>query len=455
MTALRDAVLPGFLLLCLVLGGASGGGYLANLFLQLCAVGLIGWTLLTGPPTPFTPQQRVLLWFGVAICLVVLLQFLPLPLPLWEQLGGRGAIIAADRETGITPSPAFLTLMPHETLKSAVWMLPPFGLALAILGLGNCRAHRLAIVIVAVMALSVLVGASQLSGGGNSPWYFYRITNRGSAVGFFANANHFSTLLLVSLPFLAALVETRWRGRRASRVVIVAIASAIFGVALVGIFVNGSLTGYGLGGPVLAASAMILVPRARLRRFSLLVLLPAIAAGMVLVFSTREGRQMLAESSTLSAPARETIFANSWKAARDFAPTGSGIGSFEEIYRLYEDPAEVGPRYINHAHNDYLELLVETGLAGGAMLAAFLLWWGRRAYRVWHAKNADPFARAAVVATATILIHSSVDYPLRTAAISCIFSLSCALMTRWASGDQLLIARRNAPRRRRAAPATA
>ena len=45
----------------------------------------------------------------------------------------------------------------------------------------------------------------QLAGGMQSPWYFYDITNYGVAVGFFSNANHEATLLVATVPFLAAL----------------------------------------------------------------------------------------------------------------------------------------------------------------------------------------------------------------------------------------------------------
>src|SRR5690606_6002719 len=145
-----------------------------------------------------------------------------------------------------------------------------------------------------------------------------------------------------------------------------------------------------------------------LRRVAPLVLVPLVAAGIVAVLATAEGRRMLAESSALSPDARQAIFAHSWQAIRDFLPSGSGLGSFAEIYRLYENPGAVGLSYVNHAHNDYLEWLLQTGLPGGLLLTAFLLWWGWRAWRVWYARDADPFARAAVIAGATILVHSIV-----------------------------------------------
>jgi hypothetical protein len=40
----------------------------------------------------------------------------------------------------------------------------------------------------------------------------------------------------------------------------------------------------------------------------------------------------------------------------------------------------------------------------------------------------DQFALAGAIASAAILMHSMVDYPLRTAAISAVFAMSLALI---------------------------
>jgi O-antigen ligase len=83
---------------------------------------------------------------------------------------------------------------------------------------------------------------------------------------------------------------------------------------------------------------------------------------------------------------------------------------------------------MNHVHGDYIELALETGLPGIVLILLFLLWWGRRTVAIWRAVEPDHFARAATIASAAILAHSLVDYPLRTAAISAVFALCCALM---------------------------
>jgi O-antigen ligase len=109
-------------------------------------------------------------------------------------------------------------------------------------------------------------------------------------------------------------------------------------------------------------------------------------------------------------------------------PVGSGIGTFQEIYPATEDATAVTRFYMNHVHGDYIELALETGVAGMLVILLFLLWWARRVVYIWIGDDPDHFARAATIASAAILAHSIVDYPLRTAAISALFAICCALM---------------------------
>jgi O-antigen ligase len=104
------------------------------------------------------------------------------------------------------------------------------------------------------------------------------------------------------------------------------------------------------------------------------------------------------------------------------------LGTFPKLYQLKEDPSSVDRFYVNHAHNDYLELATETGLPGVLLMLAFLLWWGRAVWLMLQSPASDHFALAGAVASAAILMHSLVDYPLRTGAISAVFAASLALI---------------------------
>jgi O-antigen ligase len=110
-------------------------------------------------------------------------------------------------------------------------------------------------------------------------------------------------------------------------------------------------------------------------------------------------------------------------------PFGSGLGSFENVYHLYEVPEQVTSVYVVHAHNDYAEMALEVGLPGIILMLLFLVWWSLAVWRAWRTNEAGPFARAAAIASAAILIHSIVDFPLRTTAIAASFAMCLALLS--------------------------
>lgn len=198
-------------------------------------------------------------------------------------------------------------------------------------------------------------------------------------------------------------------------------------VLIVGIALNRSLAALALAVPVLALSALLL-PEGRKHR----KLAAAVAAiGAVVCIAFFSGGSIADEivgRDLVSFQSRAHMWRGTLELIGRTFPAGTGLGSFPLIYPLIEDPAMVGRTFVNHAHNDYLELLLETGLPGLILLVAFLGWWVIAAVRVWRSRLSSPFARAATIGSAAILAHSVVDYPLRTAAVAAVFALCLALM---------------------------
>jgi O-antigen ligase len=420
-------LVPSYLVLCILFGGASAAGYLANAGLQLLAVALLVFAFLTPSDGASTRVQQTLLGLFAAALAIIAIQFLPLPTGLWHMFPGRAEILAPFTDIGVIFSHGFVSLIPHESLKSAVWLLPAAAVLLVMVRRPKTSGRWIAIALIGAMSVAVLVGAMQRATGGQSALYFYHFTNRGSAVGFFANANHMAILLLVTIPFQAALLREAVEQTGSTKIAPIIVIAASLAVTAVGVFVAGSLAGYGLLPPVAAASALIVVGSRKARLRAAVLCLIAVVAGMAFVLATTEGQALLDRGSGMSEGSRDVIFSRTWAAIRDFWPVGTGLGTFAEVYPSYEDPLTVTRTYINHAHNDYLELLLETGVAGLVVLVGFLSWWVVRAWRVWTL-GASPFAKAAVIASATLLVHSSVEFPLRTAALSSIFAACLALM---------------------------
>lgn len=430
----RDAVAPAYLLACLILGG-SRQGIMASMVLQLIGLGILSWAALVPSAGEAPGRERPLFVIVLLALAMVGLQLIPLPPDIWEGLGSRRSIIEGFSILGTRQPWLPLSVAPYDSLSSALALIPPLALLAATLRLGF-RPLWLVLALVAGAFGGILLGALQVSSAdpAHSPWYLYEDTNLGVATGFFANANHMASLLLVTLPFLAAvLAASRTPGNVQRYSAVIALIAGAALVVAVGIALNGSLAGYGLAVPILVASAMIVAPG----RGKSLGWLAAVAAILViaavgwLATTPISSTNLLKTTAQTSVQSREAIAATTVRAIGEFMPLGSGVGSFRRVYALYEDHDRLDPTtYVNHAHNDYLEIALETGLPGILLLAVFLIWWARTALRAWGPGEPDPYARAGAVASAAILVHSLVDFPLRTAAMSACFAMCLALLVR-------------------------
>jgi O-antigen ligase len=140
-------------------------------------------------------------------------------------------------------------------------------------------------------------------------------------------------------------------------------------------------------------------------------------------------QQTLSDKFSEHPTSRGTIWTNTERAVSEFMPVGSGLGSFGAVYRTFDNPQRTTNEYVNHAHNDYLELALELGLAGVLLITAFILWWFRRCWWAWREDfEGANMARCGSVITAVLLLHSVADYPLRTSALAAVFALGCAFL---------------------------
>jgi len=164
------------------------------------------------------------------------------------------------------------------------------------------------------------------------------------------------------------------------------------------------------------------------RRLLLAVTIAASLATLVVIAVGPFGNNLFGRQTQNVALSRQTSFALTWQASGHYLPVGSGSGSFQSVYRLQEPLSSVTTTFMNHAHSDWLELMLETGLVGAVLAALLLTWWVARVRATWRAEPPDRFAQAAAIASAAMLLHSVVDYPLRTAALSAVFAMCIALL---------------------------
>lgn len=130
-------------------------------------------------------------------------------------------------------------------------------------------------------------------------------------------------------------------------------------------------------------------------------------------------KEVSKEISGMSEFSRMSMLGTSWQAGKDFGIFGFGPGSFEQVYKMYESPLDVTKFFIPNAHNDIFQMYLEFGwfgllflFLGLFLICTRLIEWFRNINHVSR-QNTVYF-----ICILTPLLHSFVDYPLRTMAIS-------------------------------------
>ena len=427
------AAVAGTLLLGIASGGSSQADSVAFLtFRLLCAV-LLGLALLRLLSAPVTLAGRVALVIAFLAVGLTGLHLVPLPYGVFTGLPGRDFVATAFNVAGVPAQWMPLTLSPEATWACILALLPPLAIFLAALASG-ARAHWLmaGAVLLGVIA-SVMLGLAQRFQGPKSSLYLYEIANFGSATGFFSNRNNFAMLLAVAIPLTWAVIHKIMRRGGGNALIVLAGGAAMMGIILLGLAVSTSRSGILLGMLALALSTvMVWSPGRQSRRSSRarISLLALLGGALIIGQFGMLGILRIAETDPLT-EYRNQIAQVTIRTAATYFPVGSGFGTFGAVYGMHETPATMVSAYINHAHNDWLELWLEGGLPAAVLMAAFLVLFLGQAVRVWNPQGAyaaHVLPRAASIGVLVLLLHSLVEFPLRMPALASVFALLMAFM---------------------------
>ena len=125
---------------------------------------------------------------------------------------------------------------------------------------------------------------------------------------------------------------------------------------------------------------------------------------------------------------RVSMAKDTWHIFLDHPVLGTGLGTLQTVFPKYETLYD--GKIVNHAHNDYLEALADTGIAGGLCCAWFLFVLVKRAVnnmRRPESSLGSVLSMAGLVACGGILAHSFVDFNLHIPSNALLFFLSATL----------------------------
>lgn len=417
MIGTRDAWLSMlFFAVALAIGGAGAAYPLLEMVVEILGIALLCYFAVTARGEPLPPDARIPLILAGAVLLLPLLQLVPLPPALWHLLPEREREIGVLAILGRGGQWMPLSPDPEATRRSMLALVPGLAMFVAAIHLSSGDRLRVAGIVGGFAAFGAVLGAVQAaSGGGFSP---FASVHHGHALGLFTNRNHQAIFLLIAMLMTTAL------GRRpsvAQPVRLVALAGLLLFAAAV--IATKSRTGSVLLLAVLP-SAIVMLFRLRLKWGNAAIGAAAIA-GLLLVVAISPIGEALIERFSFANDDRLSFWSNSIAAIRAYGPLGSGFGSFPLVYQSVEPLGSMTASYVNHAHNDYLELALEGGVPAILLLLAGLVLIGVRARRaVLQSGLAVPALGAIII----LLLHSLVDYPLRMLSLSTLFGFACALV---------------------------
>lgn len=419
----RSTARPGLplilLLIMLTVLWVAGGASRADAMGQ-AAVRATAWTVLivgavTGIRAPLAAWRPVVFLLLATIGLV-LLQLVPLPPDLWEALPGREMLTRAAGASQQAQPWRPLAIVPDGAVNAVSSLVVPLAVLLLVASLHEGDRVWLPGGLLALVTASMILGLLQFSGAGlNNPF----INDAAGAVsGSFANRNHFA--LFLALGCLLAPAWAFWNDRRPGWRTPAALGLLL--LFLLTILASGSRAGMLVGG--LAFVLGLALARNGIRRElrgAPRWLFVAIVAGIValvaiLILLSVAADRAVSINRTLSLETGEDIRALGLPTivamTRAHLPVGSGFGSFDALFRISEPAALLGPSYLNHAHNDFIEIMLEGGVAGAVLLAVAVGWWLWASIGAW--RSGSGAARLGSAMLLLILLASAVDYPART-----------------------------------------
>jgi O-antigen ligase len=374
------------------------------------------------------------------------MQLVPLPPWIWTRLPNREWMTGVFDLIGGARPWMPISVSPNSTWLSVLSLIPPFAIFAATIQLNYRQRRMLSLIILGVGIVSVFLSLTQFAQGPSSSLRFFAITNDAEPVGFFANKNHFAAILYALLLFAAAWAidaafkTGSWADRRsfeAVTVIALTVSFLLLAVLLMTEALARSRAGLGLTIVALVGIfAMAFMDRRNSSERTPTKLLLGAAIVSITLFAQFLLYQVLNRFTldTLQ-DARVRFARNTIAAAWAYFPFGSGVGSFVPVYGMFEKPADIIEHtYANHAHNDVLEMWLESGVVGIAIAVFFVIWLVARSRAIWSRTAAGvqdidrSLARAATIVIGLLIAHSFVDYPLRTGAMMAVFAFSCALL---------------------------
>jgi O-antigen ligase len=318
---------------------------------------------------------------------------------------------------------------PHDTISLALQYVA-YGM-LCFLAcqtlLRGVQARHLALIFsvygAALAAFALIQGISA-----NGKLYWLRQPRSGWIYGSYVNHNHYAGLMEMLVPIPLVLSLTRLASTKARN-----IAAAAAAVMVGTIFISGSRGGMlAIFGELLVLAVLLIKQKRGLRTAVGLGVFLAIVVGLLTWVGGGELSRRIAtigpSHTELASDMRSYINRDGLRMFLQKPIFGWGLGTFPVVYPQFR--TFYTNFFVNQAHNDYLQLLVEMGVLGFATMIWFAVTVYIRAFKKigdWTSDIGGAVTLACVLGFTGILIHSALDFNLQVPANAALFYVLCTI----------------------------
>jgi O-antigen ligase len=435
MTAAEVSLTLGVVLAVAAFGGTEPISFAV---VEILFFAVAAWLLLRSGSLDVAVRAR---YFVVPVLLtaLALLQLCPLPAGFLSRFAGRANHTSARFSA--------LSFAPYDSRNGLLILLTCFvAFFLAyVVGQDRSRKQRLIFALVALGVAEAFYGLAQYLMNVQTIFWFTKKYDLEEATGTYINRNHFAGFLEMVLPFavcLAMYEGEKLLARRKHRsghvkkltsdvktqAVILWLAVAV--VLMAAIVFSRSRMG------LLAASASLLVVFGlkMLQRKALPAVLGVAFVALSLCLAGWIGlRPALSRFESLGQEfsgdqSRLSMWPGTLKLIAEHPLVGTGLGTFPVVYT--EVQTTFLTQFVNHAHNDYLEITSDLGIPAALLLFAsifFVLLHAVRAFLHGEGKYGPAISLACVGSIVAILLHSLTDFNLHIPANALLFAVILGL----------------------------
>src|SRR5271155_1835001 len=322
------------------------------------------------------------------------------------------------------------TAYPHDTISLALLYLS-YAMLCFLAGqslIRGSQARTLALIFSLYGA--ALAGFALLQGiSSNGKLYWIRQPRMGGWIyGPYVNHNHYAGLMEMLVPIPLVLSLTRLASSRTR-----AAAAAASAVMVGTIFLSGSRGGMlAILAELIILAALLIKQKRSLRTAIGVGVFLAIVVGLLAWIGGSELSKRIATAgplhSDISSDLRAYINRDGLKMFVKRPVLGWGLGTFPVVYPQFR--TFYTNFFVNEAHDDYLQLLVETGILGfGTMLWFLIILYRRTIKKIgkWEAEMSGAVALTCLLGLSGILVHSAVDFNLQIPANAALFYVLCTV----------------------------